>query len=150
MEPPSPVRLGHAGTHIGCHDWPSASSPLGMKYPKVPGPPRCYRNPDGTLVACFQDDGLGGLAGACAQGSGDRVVGEGELLIAQVPDHVLGVAWVRMSIPPRVRRLRWPTGPVRSRWSAGRCGTIASSRAQAFFARPASGAVAMVWPWLHQ
>jgi hypothetical protein len=35
-------------------------------------------------------DGLGGLAGSRVQGAGGRVVGEGDLLPAQVPGHVLG------------------------------------------------------------
>jgi hypothetical protein len=42
----------------------------------------------------LQGDGLGGLAGTCVQRSGGRVVGEGDLLLAQVDDYVLGAGLV--------------------------------------------------------
>jgi hypothetical protein len=47
------------------------------------------RGPEPGL-ACLQGDGLGGLAGACVQRSGNLIVSEGDLLLAQVTGHVLG------------------------------------------------------------
>ena len=65
----------------------------------------------GPQSACFQGDGLCGLAGACAQGSGGRVVGECELLIAQVPGHIRQRAVGRR----RLARGARPAGPARPR-----------------------------------
>src|SRR6185437_9523752 len=50
--------------------------------------------PAGPRLACYQGYGLGGTGDACMQGAGGLTVGEGELLLAQVPDHILGADWM--------------------------------------------------------
>src|SRR5260370_31349609 len=42
-------------------------------------------------LACFYGDGLGGLGAARLQGGGGGVPGEGDLVLAQVPDHLARV-----------------------------------------------------------
>ena len=41
-------------------------------------------------LACLHGDGLGGSGGACVQGCRGRVVGQRDLVLAHVSDHVLG------------------------------------------------------------
>ena len=62
-------------------------------------------------LACLPDNGLGGFAGACLQGSCGRVVGEGDPAIAQVPgqfwvaDLMPGVCSAPCPLSPPARRL---------------------------------------------
>ena len=60
-------------------------------------------------LACFYGDGPGGLGTARLQGGGGGVPGEGDLVLAQVPDH-LAPGWQRL-----LRRLRLGCGAWRAR-----------------------------------
>jgi hypothetical protein len=81
---PYPPVSGHAGTSPG--RW----------RPPAPGDRRCFllnfSFRFGALrpgLACCQGEGLRGPEGSCSQGADGRVVGEGHLALAQVPDHIL-------------------------------------------------------------
>ena len=80
--------LGHSNSPYSPVSGHAGLSP-GRGLPPAPGDRRLLLAPPsgisgrlGPQSACFQGDGLGGVAGACAQGSGGRVIGEGELLLA--------------------------------------------------------------------
>ena len=45
-------------------------------------------------LACCQGDGLGGFGGSCVRGAGGWIIGEGDLAVAQVSDHILGTGLV--------------------------------------------------------
>ena len=51
-------------------------------------PPLLYEGFQALRLACFHGDGLGSLSGACLHGCGGRIPGEGDLVLAQVPDHL--------------------------------------------------------------
>jgi hypothetical protein len=53
----------------------------------LPAPPSYTGFPAGLV--CFHSGGLGSLGGACLRGRGGRIPGEGDLMLAQVPDHPL-------------------------------------------------------------
>ncbi len=89
------VGLGHSKT-----PYPPVSGHAGAssrrRLPPAPGRPAIsFLVPPSDAgpqpeLACFQGDDLGGLAGACVQRAGGRVKDEDDLLLAQVPSHVLG------------------------------------------------------------
>ena len=53
----------------------------------LPAPPSYTGFPAGLVW--FHSGGLGSLGGACLHGRGGRIPGEGDLMLAQVPDHLL-------------------------------------------------------------
>jgi hypothetical protein len=78
---------------------PARMSP-GRGLPPAPGdrrfpcsPPSGIR-PLGPGLACCQGDGLGCLDGSCVQGAEGWIVSEGDLALAQVPDHIFGAGLV--------------------------------------------------------
>jgi hypothetical protein len=77
---PFPGRLGHP-PGAGCRQR-RATGDFFLVPPSDAGPQ--------PGLACFQGYGLDGLAGACVQHAGGRVKDEDDLLLAQVPGHVLG------------------------------------------------------------
>lgn len=85
--------LSHAATVLGIPTPPSSFNVTRAQACSCAGRPAVFFSSfrRGVLcalgLACFPDKGLGGI---CLQGSGGRVVGEGDPAIAQVPDHILG------------------------------------------------------------
>ncbi len=56
--------------------------------------------PFGPWSACLQGDGLCSVSVACAQGSGCRIVGEGDLLLPQGAEHLLSALRVDVGSAP--------------------------------------------------
>ena len=100
------------------------------------------------------DDGRHGVGRVCLQGPGPRVVGESDLPVAQIADHVLGVDLAVhvdavAGAAPSALSSRSGAGEEQ-RERADRCGRMRSSRMYRFFGRAGSGALALECPWRHR